>query len=81
MLDQGDPGMEEPLFYPNNHKEMRCHHYCHGDWVSHGVWLLHLTVDIEKASWHHPQLGPQTAPKYKEETENKQFLYHTVKSH
>jgi hypothetical protein len=81
MPDQGDPGMEEPLFYPSNHKETQCHHYCHGDSVSPGVWPLRLTAGTEKASGHHPRLGPQTVPKYKEEIRNKQFLYHRAKSH
>jgi hypothetical protein len=74
MPDQGDPGMEEPLFYSCNHKEMQCHHYCHGDWVSNGVWPLRLTVDIEKASWHHPHLCPQTAPKYKKKKKEQTVL-------
>jgi hypothetical protein len=70
-LDQVDPDTEEPLFYPDNHKAMQCHHYCHGDWASPGVWPLHLIIGTEKASGFHQWLGLQTVPEYNEGTENK----------
>jgi len=61
---QVDPGMGEPPFCPDNYKEMWCHHHCHGDWVSPGVWHLHLTVGTEKISMLHPEFGPQIVPKH-----------------